>query len=187
MTAQGFPGSDVACVCTHSQRDHDPDCMAVIGVDAFCGCSGFRVPRGHMDAAMRAQVRKALDDDWMPDWTRDARCRSAKLKGGIGPNTPGQPHPDAFMDDVADTEDLRLPESSVLDFMRDACLPCPVRRQCLSYAYNEVDRKRASGVFGGVPGRIRDRDPIEAANAWFLREAAKRGWTEPSSLLDAAL
>lgn len=197
-----FAGSDVPCVCQHAQAEHQPDCQVPIGsiqgADTFCACSSYRAPKaGPLEAELLLAARRALDDEWMPAWTARARCRSANLRRGddaIGPQTPGNlwrwsgvgPSPysdDQFADKNQDGDEgdseieaSGVPKKTAEEFMRDACAPCPVRRECLHYAYEEVDRGRRYGVYGGVPGRKREHLTEVKANAWFVALALREGW-----------
>jgi hypothetical protein len=174
------------------------DCQAVISAGEFCGCSGYRVAHVKMDSAFLSASRAALQDVWFPSWTAKALCKSAELHdGGKGPQRPGQP----FVE-LTDKDDLkdgglatRLPERSLLFQIGRMCAPCPVRRECLHYAYEVVDSLshhvdgdedddsagRAYGIFGGVPGRLREhfRHDEEGANAWFEALRETKGWAEP--------
>jgi hypothetical protein len=174
-------------------------CEAVIAAGEFCGCSSYRVAHVKMDSAFLSASRAALQDAWFPSWTAQARCKSAELHdGGEGPNRPGQP----FVE-LTDKDDLkagglntRLPERSILAQMAMLCAPCPVRRECLHYAYTVVDgmrhdepgdediKPRAYGIFGGVPGRLREhfRHDEEGADRWFEALRRRKGWAESESI-----
>lgn len=196
------------CVCQHPQTGHgDEGCEAIVAPGTFCSCSGFRADARwpeiplQMDPGFRARMRQSLGDEWLPDWTAHARCKSAELHdGGLGPNRPGQP----FIE-LTDKDDLkdggiatRLPERSLLFQIGRLCAPCPVRRQCLHYAYEVVDglkhhvegddeddsAGRAYGIFGGVPGRLREhfRHDEEGANDWFQDLARSKGWSLSESI-----
>jgi hypothetical protein len=109
------------------------------------------------DPAFRSRLRKTLDERLMPEWTAEAACRSAELPGGNGPNRPGVVWDDAFKDELPlrpDPDDYAWPVG-VRDFMR-TCSACPVRSDCLEYAFTITEDRRQFGVYGGVPGRIRE-------------------------------
>jgi hypothetical protein len=190
----------MTCVCQHPQSEHGQEgCEAVVAPGAFCSCSGYRTiqdGRLRMDPAFRARVREGLGDKWLPDWTAYARCKSAELHdGGLGPNRPGQPFVELTdKDDLKDAgEGTRLPERSLLFQIERLCARCPVRRECLHYAYqadlfnhnqpgDEDVAVRAFGVYGGVPGRLREhfRHDEEGANAWFEALRETEGWAQPT-------
>ena len=95
-----------------------------------------------------------------------------------------------FTDDVAVGNDF--PDTALMA-MR-ICSTCPLRVDCLTWAFDreqldrssmaDADREEADrrfGIFGGIPGRIRERyaneqDRIAKCFAWFDSIAAARGW-----------
>jgi hypothetical protein len=142
----------------------------------------------------------------MPDWTQDAACRSAGI-GGRGANRPGHLWKEAYADELSDGNiEEKLPEATAKAFQRDACAVCPVRRECLTYAFDTVDRHHVSlewlseeeqpepvwvfteteagrrfGIFGGVPGRKREElallpDRVARGLAWFETLATDEHW-----------
>lgn len=101
------------------------------------------------DIRFRDRMRSALEDRLFPSWTRDAACRGQEL--------PGRLYRDAFTDEVGqqqEIEDYAWPERTV-NALR-TCSGCPVKRQCLEYAFELNPKPRQFGVFAGVPGRIRE-------------------------------
>ena len=114
----------------------------------------------------RAAVRRSLDDAVFPDWTAQAKCAEVKVRSGTG----GQVHDDFFKDELSTRKaDAGEWPSKVVNAMR-LCASCPVRRECLAYAVESEVRlsqewrtgevvavDRRFGVYGGVPGRIRER------------------------------
>lgn len=97
----------------------------------------------------RRTSRASINRERFPDWTVDAACRDPAL--------PGRLYRAAFADDVAqeqEAEDYQWPVK-----VRDAierCSTCPVKAQCLEYSIRAVPTTRHYGVYGGVPGRIRE-------------------------------
>lgn len=134
-----------------------------------------------------------MQSRYLPEWTADAACRSDSI-GGSGPQIAGTTWSWMFLDDVASRPDGReyWPDK-VMQAMR-VCAGCPVRRECLEYAYESekgvndtwwsgepVERDTRSGVFGGVPGRIREQhgphpDRIQRSTEWFESLALRREW-----------
>ena len=89
-----------------------------------------------------------------------------------------------FLDDVAqrpDPDTYQWP-AGTLTAMK-TCAGCPVRRQCLDYCFASelreatewwqhelVPQNRRFGVYGGIPGRIREAySNAEDCEAWFQR------------------
>lgn len=117
----------------------------------------------------------------LPDWGPEAACA-------------GKDVDDFFVDDVA--QDAPFP-STVYSAMK-VCSTCPFQRQCLQWAYQRelMDRGELSktpdserqpwgrrfGIFGGCPGRVRERmakedDPIGACMNWFRNVAREKQWS----------
>ena len=183
--------SEQVCLCSHDEEHHRPSCEALYQTKAgmdFCPCTGFRGSKPTLPPKMRVMLRLVFEDSWMPDWTKDANCRSAQL-GGVGAQTVGQLYradgrqvSPAFCDDIGPDDPITdMPEASAQAFQRDACAPCPVRRECLTYAYEEADNSPRYGILGGVDGATRTRfqdfpDRIEQGLAWFTALAIEKGW-----------
>lgn len=198
-----------ACACGHERSEHDPDCSAVITVGFnkvmdFCSCSSFRSPGSPTSPMLfRDALRASLTRERMPDWTALARCREFTTRGRAV-------WTQAFRDEVAarpEPDDYEWPQGVTTWGMKE-CAQCPVRRRCLEYAFDrermmpsdknpwfwvpsEGQQMRRFGIFGGVPGRIREHfaeasDPVEASDAWFKSFAAKRGWTVTQAKEDVA-
>lgn len=113
----------------------------------------------------------------LPDWGGDAPCAMRDTDRW-------------FTDDVASNKDLPGTAYSAIK----VCYTCPYRRECLQWAFDQeqldrssladVDREesdRRYGIFGGIPGRIRERyadtpDRIAQCVAWLEAKAATKGW-----------
>jgi transcription factor WhiB len=108
----------------------------------------------------------------LPAWTADAACKKRRGAGTLDDRF--------FHDDVAWPEDTDIDNypwpAVVVEAMRK-CGTCPVRAKCLEYAFQEemteperwwtskrVEAKRRFGVFGGVPGRIREQLGTQACS-----------------------
>ncbi len=133
-----------------------------------------------MDPRLRSRLRRTLEEKWLPKWASSGLCA-------------GRDTADWFADDVADSPNPTFP-SRVSRSMK-TCHACPVRRPCLEYAFEmersvdvqrwwsgePVEERRRFGVYGGVPGRIRehladDPDRIEKCEEWLEAEAVARRW-----------
>jgi hypothetical protein len=150
----------------------------------------------HDHPSYRASVRRAFDDALFPEWTAQAECARLKVMSGTG----GEVHDDFFTDDVKQRPRGDYDEwpSRTVSAMR-ICSTCPVRSECLEYALEGEQRMekafwlsepelvtddRRFGVYGGVPGRVRERFarlPNAAARCdeWFRAFAAKQRWLNP--------
>jgi hypothetical protein len=127
-------------------------------------------------------------DNLLPDWSKRAACAEQ------APNR--APLAIMFDDDLAyqpKGPGAYTWPAGVLQAMK-MCAGCPVRTQCLDYAFeiekresrdwwtNElVQNDRRFGILGGVPGRIREwfadtPNPEAACDDWFRRFAAKKRW-----------
>jgi hypothetical protein len=136
--------SEALCICSHDEAHHrpliprkedepavriaDPEhenddaCQAIyqtkLGME-FCPCTGFRGSKRTLPPKMRVMLRLVFEDSWMPDWTKDANCRSAQL-GGVGAQTVGQLYradgrqvSPAFCDDIGPDDPITdMPEAS---------------------------------------------------------------------------
>jgi hypothetical protein len=132
------------------------------------------------EPAFTSRLRSTTLDRMLPDWTHQAACATKTL--------PGQPWESAFMDEVTGTLDIETfdwPER--VRTVMAVCAVCPVRRECLAYAFaNEshvsqdwlsgesFDDSFRSGVFGGTPGPVREAiadnpDRLAEGERWFLR------------------
>jgi transcription factor WhiB len=114
----------------------------------------------------RARQRAALDDAMFPAWTGRAKCAEVKVRSGTG----GQIHDDYFKDELSTKKaDAGEWPTKVVTAMR-LCSTCPVRVECLRWAMDQetrfsqrwktgelVEQDRRFGVYGGVPGRVRER------------------------------
>lgn len=131
------------------------------------------------DAAIAARIHAAFLDAMLPAWAGHGSC--AEKAPNRAPWSP------MFADDVSHRPrgDYDWP-SHVIHAM-NTCAGCPVRTECLAYALasetreeqtywasdlEDVSDGRRFGVYGGVPGRIRERyrdhyDPFGACDAWF--------------------
>jgi hypothetical protein len=139
----------------------------------------------------RRQIAATLYGQELPTWTQRAACASE----------PDDPHDaeyhDSFFDDeVINATTLEFPETT-LRRMR-VCHTCPVRSECLAYAYAQERHVEAIpgtmpvrhrwtedviryGIYGGVPGRVRERyahhpNRLKACERWFTAQAKKRRW-----------
>lgn len=112
----------------------------------------------------------------LPTWASRAACAElAPNQAPFGPffddEVAQRPDPDTYKWPANVTKALRL------------CAGCPVRRECLDYVFESekreatewwkgelVPQNRRFGVFGGIPGRIREfyREP-QGCEAWFKR------------------
>lgn len=129
-----------------------------------------------MDSRFAPRLRESLETRLFPAWTGNAACRNEAH--------PGVVNGAFFADDLAqlpETEEYVWP-SAVLGAMR-TCAGCPVRRECLVYAYESEDAGdgRAYGVYGGLPGRQRERlgayeDRITRSEGWFAALSITRRW-----------
>lgn len=141
-----------------------------------------------MDPRFTDRLREALQSsELFDDWTAEAACRRFSL--------PGRHWEAPFKDDVAEK---RQPSSyewseTAVDAMR-VCASCPVRRRCLEYAFEIeksegdqwwsgelVEEDRRFGIFGMVPGRIREHfaqqtDRIALCEEWVRTFAHQRRW-----------
>lgn len=137
----------------------------------------------------------------------EARLTALPLFAGYGPEffeqaacagEPGKPRSWKYVDDffVEDdiTEDFtKLPET--IQRKMETCYDCPVRRQCLEYAYDHethiddedklkpkiVEDDTRFGVWGGIPGRFRARfahepDRLDVCEEWFQTVAHRLRW-----------
>lgn len=119
------------CACGHVASEHQPDCQAVLGPDKFCGCRGYWPEGDSPDPRFRAQQQEAVNEKEMPAWTVDALCRKRSM--------PGIHWAEAFLDDMkyqADPDDYEWAATTV-QVLRD-CLRCPVRQQCLEWAFEKT-------------------------------------------------
>lgn len=130
-----------------------------------------------IDPRMRVRIRIERLQQMLPAWAKRAAC--AELE----PNH--APLGTMFTDDVAYRRDGDYSWPDGVRHAMAVCATCPVRMECLRYAYESerrehiewwggelIDERRRYGVYGGVPGRIRERfadeaDPIAACDAWF--------------------
>lgn len=127
----------------------------------------------------------------LPTWAPRAACaEKGANQAPYGPffddEVAQRPDPDSYRWPANVTKALRL------------CATCPVRPQCLNYVFESekreatewwkgelVPQNRRFGIYGGVPGRIREfyREP-DGCDAWFKRWCAANGVTldEPKSM-----
>ena len=104
---------------------------------------------------------KVMDRTTFPSWTTRAACIDLTHR--------------FFVDDVAE-KDGRLTITAPIKKAKSICAGCPVRRECLSYAFEMEDRIKAmhddeaqaqgrkpaakgfrSGIFGGITGQEREQ------------------------------
>jgi hypothetical protein len=137
------------------------------------------------DPRFRPRLRAGLD--LFEDWSADAACRRY--------SSPGAPWSWMFADEVAERPEgteYEFPDK-VLQAMQ-VCAGCPVRQECAEWAYEFekgvdqawwsgelVEQDRRFGIFGGLPGRMRERfaareDRIAAGEEWFTALSRKRNW-----------
>lgn len=126
--------------------------------------------------AFTSNQRAAKLAQMLPTWAPKAACAE------LAPNQ--APYGPMFDDEVAqksDPDSYRWP-ANVTKAMR-LCAGCPVRTECLNYVFDAekreatewwkgelVPQNRRFGVFGGVPGRIREHyGTVEGCEAWFQR------------------
>lgn len=115
------------CACGHDQADHQPDCCAVLRPDVFCECSGFRTEHTDVDPRFRPGHLGAIQRERMPSWMTLAECSKHAMDGAWS---------EAFREDPAyqaNPDNYRWP-ATVQEVMA-VCASCPVRRECLAYAY----------------------------------------------------
>ena len=138
------------------------------------------------DVRFRDRMRAALEDRLFPAWTRDAACRGQEL--------PGRLYRDAFTDEVGQQQDIETyawPERTV-NALR-TCAGCPVKRECLEYAFELNPKPRQFGVFSGTPGRIREalgfRDCRTCQGKGYLKRVTigdtTLRWSDYSQAFDA--
>lgn len=135
--------------------------------------------------AAAARAAKTLLDELLPPFAGLGAC------AGKAPNRAALE--EMFCDDIAYQRDPTkyLWPAGVMTAM-SMCATCPVRVQCLAWAFAVEKREsqdwwtgeleqtdRRYGVLGGVPGRIRehyadDQDPVSACDTWFQDQANTR-------------
>ena len=136
----------------------------------------------------RTRARHAMLDQLLPDWAPLGACSEQ------APNR--APFAPMFDDDLAyqpKGPDAYSWPAGVLQAMK-LCAGCPVRQQCLNYAFevekresrdwwtNElVQNDRRFGILGGIPGRVREwfadePNPEAACDEWFTKYAARKRW-----------
>jgi hypothetical protein len=122
---------------------------------------------------------------FMPAWGTRAACAQFSRRGA--------PWSWMYSEDLAESPDYTWPDHAV--FAMKVCAGCPVRNECLEYAYEmehqqstlwwsgePVESDRRFGVFGGLPGRMRERfahsdDRIARSQEWFAALSRERNWT----------
>jgi hypothetical protein len=138
----------------------------------------------HPRIAARAAL--AYLDSKLPDFAPRGAC------AGLAPNR--APWSPMFEDDVAFRKDGDYEWPKGVREAMQVCASCPVRRECLAWAFDVEKREsrdwwtselivnnRRYGVLGGTPGRIRERfqddpDPIAACDEWFVGFAEQNRW-----------
>ena len=118
----------------------------------------------------------------LPSWAPKAACAEK------APNR--APWAPMFADEVAHRPNMDYTWGTHVLHAMNTCAACPVRTECLEYAIDSERRMEqvywASelemttdgsryGVYGGVPGRIRERyrdhpDPFEECDRWFMAQ-----------------
>ena len=127
-----------------------------------------------------ARIHQAFLASKLPDWAPRGACAE------LAPNS--APWGPMFCDDVAYRPSADYDWGAHVTHAMNICASCPVRAECLAYAIASEHREeqaywaaeledlsdgRRYGVYGGVPGRIRERfraspDPFRACNDWFM-------------------
>jgi hypothetical protein len=143
--------------------------------------------------AFAGRRREAFQADLMPDWTADAACRDKVTVAGEAWEA-------AFTDDLTykRSGEYRWP-AGLLEVMA-VCATCPVREPCMEYGFtieepillgcrfsDEMEEwltPEAVGVYGGIPGPMRERfrrlgqKGLAAADEWFASLCIERGWAK---------
>lgn len=127
----------------------------------------------------RSRLRMTILAAMLPDWAPRAACAENAPN-----NAPWEP---MFMDEVSHRSDGDYAWPAKVRHAIRVCRTCPVRPECLVYAIESEKREEMAywaaeleditpahryGVYGGVPGRIRERyrdhpDPVAACDEWF--------------------
>lgn len=152
---------------------------------------------GVTEPAIRARLRAAMLEAMLPTWAPNAACAERAPN-----NAPWGP---AFDDDVSHRPDGNYDWPAGVRHAINVCRTCPVRLECLRYAVESERREeqaywaaeleqvrdgRLYGVYGGVPGRIRERfrhevDPASACDEWFVKEYGAEDRRGQSSLRES--
>lgn len=136
-----------------------------------------------IDARFQVRVVQEFLRGLLPPWASLGACA-------------GQPTDDYFKDDVTDLGVATEFPETVYDAMR-VCAGCSLRRECVTWAYEteqvpydpwseHTANPARYGVFGGVPGPIRERfaadpDRVDRALEWYAKLASsnERRWVTP--------
>lgn len=146
------------CACGHSQDDHQPDCQLPIsgrGGITFCECSSYRVEpvTARMSPVFEYRLRHTAHEKFLPRWMHRAAC--AGMNGG--PETTWDA---AFHDEVGmeqDPADYSWPED--VKTVMQLCARCPVRKECLEYAFETTKEQVLGDATFYVSHEIECRDP----------------------------
>jgi hypothetical protein len=138
------------------------------------------------DPRFSARAKEAFLEKMLPSFGPRGAC--AELAPNRAPWGP------AFEDDVAFRPDGEYAWPKGVREAMKVCAGCPVRRECLAWAFDVEKREsqdwwtseliqnnRRYGVLGMTPGRIRERfqdadDPIAACEEWALEYAKQAQW-----------
>lgn len=144
------------CACGHPAQDHEPDCQAPIsgkGGITFCECSSYRVePETRMSPVFEYRLRHLAHEKYLPRWMHRAAC--AGMNGG--PETTWDA---AFHDEVGMEQDLgdySWPED--VKTVMALCAGCPVRQQCLEYAFETTKEQMLGDATFYVAHEVECRD-----------------------------
>lgn len=108
-----------------------------------------------LQATARALYARLLEP-----WTLEACCRGRT---------------DLFFRDDVSEKNGQLVETEKILQAKTICARCPVRRQCLEYAFESEDGEFRSGIYGGMTGQEREQQAhnphrLEALGAMFERQ-----------------